>query len=73
MVWLPPLNVCFDTNMTVSSDEGSIDVHHVAVGEVWLAGGQSNMEFYMRYDKDFCKGGDYTNKNIRFYRENAQI
>ena len=40
----------------------------VAIGEVWLAGGQSNMEFEL---KD-CKGGKETlendvNPNVRFY------
>ncbi len=67
MLWLEPLEVCRDTDMVITGEGALLHIHHVAIGEVWLAGGQSNMEFYMRYDKDFRKGGDYSNKNIRFY------
>lgn len=31
---------------------GSIQLHHVDIGEVWVAGGQSNMEFMLQYDRD---------------------
>lgn len=29
-------------------------IHDVAVGEVWLCGGQSNMEFQLLFDRDFA-------------------
>ena len=32
-----------------------VTIKDVAVGEVWLAGGQSNMEFHMRFDADFAE------------------
>lgn len=46
----------------------NVTFEDVAIGEVWLAGGQSNMEFEL---KD-CKGGKETlendeNPNVRFY------
>lgn len=49
-VLLPELEVSFSETMTVESCESRIVYEDVAVGEVWLAGGQSNMEFQMRYD-----------------------
>ena len=33
------------------ADWGERHFHNVAVGEVWLAGGQSNMEFLLKYDE----------------------
>lgn len=40
----------------------------VAVGEVWLAGGQSNMEFAMRYEKHKQEALEHCeNPRVRFY------
>ena len=54
MVVLKPEEACFRTTMTISSviTEEVISFHDVAIGEVWLATGQSNMEFLMKYDYD---------------------
>lgn len=43
------------TGITLSitySDNASIILTNIDIGEVWIAGGQSNMEFQLRYDKD---------------------
>lgn len=50
---LSPLHTSVNETMTVSSTDGLTEYHDVMVGEVWLAGGQSNMEFFMRYDADY--------------------
>ncbi len=48
--------------------EDCLQLHNVAVGEVWIAGGQSNMEFWMRYEQHragetaFCP-----NPRLRFF------
>ena len=47
-----PLQVSFQETMVVSSQGETKTYTGVQVGEVWLAGGQSNMEFYMRHDRD---------------------
>ncbi len=53
-VFLPPVSACEGCTLAVSceSDDaeecGGISFSDVAVGEVWLAGGQSNMEFELR-------------------------
>lgn len=39
-------------NMTIKSGGKSIDLEDIYVGDVWLAGGQSNMEFALRRVKD---------------------
>ena len=45
-----------------------ISLYDICIGEVWLAGGQSNMEFYMKYDADYDKNiGECENSDIRFY------
>ena len=31
---------------------GGITLRHIDIGEVWVAGGQSNMEFMLQFDKD---------------------
>ena len=54
LVTLQPEAACFRTSMTLSSliTEETITFRDVAIGEVWLATGQSNMEFLMKYDFD---------------------
>ncbi len=46
---------CDQTTLTITSavTEETISFKDVAIGEVWLAGGQSNMEFIMKFDVDF--------------------
>ena len=50
-----PLEACDEISLSVhSSITGeNISFNHIAVGDVFLAGGQSNMEFLMKYDIDF--------------------
>lgn len=65
---LPPLKTSFEETVTVISETESITYTGVQVGEVWLAGGQSNMEFYMRYDADFSTEKDACDdEDIRFF------
>ena len=67
-VELPALKASENERMVVASKCEVISYTDVAIGEVWIAGGQSNMEFYMRYEKHLkeekaiCK-----NRRIRFY------
>ena len=67
-LFLDPLAVSFEEAMEIHGEENSQVLKHVAVGDVWLAGGQSNMEFHMRYDKDFDEAVEICeNPNIRFF------
>ena len=52
-VYLPPLTAGTGMTLEVAGAENQLVYTDVAVGEVWLAGGQSNMEFML---KD-AKGG----------------
>ena len=51
---LPAMSACSKTSMRIVSrlTGEKIVFEDVAIGEVWLAGGQSNMEFIMKYDVD---------------------
>lgn len=53
-VTFDPLPAMERTSLTIASalTEEKISFEDVAVGEVWLAGGQSNMEFLLQYDID---------------------
>ncbi len=59
-------------SLVVSSEEKEIEFTDIAIGEVWLAGGQSNMEFELQN----CKEGpaeladETAGKNVRFYYTN---
>lgn len=63
-----PFEVSFLEEMVISSEEEKLVLQDIQVGEVWLAGGQSNMEFHMRYDADMLTEKEScTNENIRFF------
>lgn len=52
-VELPPMEAAEQVTMTISSaiTGEKLCFTNVAIGEVWLAGGQSNMEFLLKYDE----------------------
>lgn len=67
-VSLPALAASGSENMTVRTEKESLAFDDVAVGEVWLAGGQSNMEFAMRYEKHKAEAlENCENPRVRFY------
>ncbi|MDE5554838.1 MAG: sialate O-acetylesterase, partial [Muribaculaceae bacterium] len=51
---LAPMSEATGLTMTVSDGKSNMVFNDVAVGEVWLASGQSNMEFQLRYSNTFA-------------------
>lgn len=66
-ITLPPLCASCAETLTVQSNHERISVEDVAVGEVWIAGGQSNMEFPLRYEKHREDALKINNSNLRFF------
>lgn len=67
-VTLKEPEVCQSATLLVTCGEEQICLKNVAVGEVWLLGGQSNMEFYMRYEKHLKEERKKKREGIiRFY------
>lgn len=67
-VSLPKLQVSHSETLSISGKEKTIVLEDIAVGEVWIAGGQSNMEYPMGFEKHIAQvrpGCD--NPMIRFY------
>ena len=64
-VELPPMEACEQTEMEIISKQEHIVIHEVAIGEVWIAAGQSNMEFHLRYDAERKSAKE--NKRIRMF------
>lgn len=53
--------------LVVRTEKEEIHIQNVAVGEVWIAGGQSNMEFQLCFEKHREKEMQNKNPNLRFY------
>ncbi|MBT2293139.1 hypothetical protein J7E73_29305 [Paenibacillus albidus] len=69
-VFLPPMPATTSCELRVTSSDldEQIIIQNVAIGEVWIAGGQSNMEFRLKYDEeaeDVLVTAD--NPSIRFF------
>lgn len=65
---LPPMKACGKCSVVIECGGGKIIFENVAVGEVWLAGGQSNMEFELQNDKNGKQAlEEISAENIRFY------
>lgn len=65
---LPSMEAETNLTLTVRTAEEKIVISDVAVGEVWIGGGQSNMEFFMKYEANYDEEiKDCANADIRFY------
>ncbi|MFC5405321.1 sialate O-acetylesterase [Cohnella soli] len=72
-VWtavLPPMEAVESCEMSVSSAATGerLVIRNVAIGEVWIAGGQSNMEYVLRLDAEAAHSvSSANNPSIRFF------
>lgn len=64
---LPPQPVQDKVTLSITDGEDTITFRNVAVGEVWLAGGQSNMELELRNCTTGKHSLEHDNPNVRFY------
>lgn len=65
---LPPVKECDSCTLEVSCGAIKKVFKNVAIGEVWLAGGQSNMEFELHNDKNGAKElAECSGENVRYY------
>ena len=65
---LPPQEAAENVTLTLLTEQEQLTFSDVAIGEVWLAGGQSNMEFCMRYEKHKTEAlRDCENSRVRFF------
>lgn len=66
---LPAQKALYNAELCILAENGEqICLHQVDIGEVWIAGGQSNMEFMLRYDREgteVCRCA--RNDHLRFY------
>ena len=63
-----PLHASECETMQISDGTQTVTLTDVAVGEVWIAGGQSNMEFHMRYERHLDDAKPRcANPRVRFF------
>lgn len=67
-VTLPPMKEGTGLTMTVTDGKKTLSFGDVAIGEVWLASGQSNMEFLLRNTTTFAEDKPLLNDSLlRFF------
>ena len=65
---LPPVDGCDGCTLEIACGAIKKVFRNVAVGEVWLAGGQSNMEYELHNDKNGVRElVSCAEENVRFY------
>lgn len=58
MITLPPMEAAENLVLVLTCDAPDtcpIELFSISIGDVWLACGQSNMEFFLKYDQDWEK------------------
>ena len=72
LLFLPPVSAQNDCSLEITCEDQKITYSDVAIGEVWLAGGQSNMEFELQNCTEGPEELARTNagENVRFYYTN---
>jgi sialate O-acetylesterase len=68
-VILPAQQASECTGLDLTCDNYTIRIKNVAIGEVWLAGGQSNMELPLKLDPDFKNLSKTVNDSMFRYYE----
>ena len=66
-IQLPPLQAGVGHSLLVTCQTERIFRNNIAIGEVWLAGGQSNMEFELQNCNEKEALNQPSNSMIRFY------
>ncbi|MCQ2591917.1 MAG: sialate O-acetylesterase [Treponema sp.] len=72
LVQLPPQVAQQDCKLKITCENKTIEFTNIAIGEVWLAGGQSNMEFELQNCTEAAEelNNPEVNPNVRFYYTN---
>lgn len=70
---LPPMEAAEGLCMEITCQKETLSIRDVSVGEVWIAGGQSNMEFFLCYDAQWedMQCAAHENKNPRIHMFNV--
>ena len=62
------LSASRDLSLRVKDGSSSLEIYPLHVGDVYLAGGQSNMEFFLKFDEDFDRiKAEAPNPDIHMY------
>lgn len=64
---LSPMEASVNLTLTAVCQDCKVTLSNIAVGEVWLAGGQSNMEFELQNCTDWNRVSQSPNPNVRFF------
>lgn len=63
----PPMKETEELTLTAWDGQSKVTLRNIALGEVWLAGGQSNMEFDLARCTDWDRVSKKPNPSIRFF------
>lgn len=68
MLTFSPMEAERNLELTITDDQETLTYSNICIGEVWLAGGQSNMEYFIEFDaeKESVLNGNM-NLDIRFF------
>lgn len=64
---LPPMKAATGVTITATDSVDTVVLENIAIGEVWLAGGQSNMEYELVNCKEWEECKAHANENIRYF------
>ena len=70
---LPPHGAAQNCTLRAESEGRTIEFKNVAIGEVWLCGGQSNMEFELQHCTTGREHLENDAPNVRFYYTQKKV